>query len=57
MKKYVVPVMTLHKLEPCGILQSSFEKKSEKPFEEDDAPMNTERYQEDSSFDSENLYD
>lgn len=51
MKKYEVPVMKLHQLK-CGSMVMN----SAKPFE-DNSSMKTERYSEDDSFDSGNLYD
>lgn len=53
MKKYEVPVMTLHKLKPCRILSVSGEKRS---FD-NSSSANTESYEVDESFNSNSFFE
>ena len=53
MKKYEVPVMKLHQLKPSTILAGSNEGKE---FV-DNSAVNTQKYEIDKDFDSDNLFD
>ena len=51
MKKYEVPVMKLHQLKPGNILQASGKENFDR------SAANTQKYEIDKDFDSDNLFD
>ncbi len=56
MKKYEVPVMKLHQLKPSTILAVSNGSNEGKEFV-DNSAVNTQKYEIDKDFDSDNLFD
>lgn len=56
MKKYEVPVMKLHQLKPSTILAGSNGSNEGKEFV-DNSAVNTQKYEIDKDFDSDNLFD
>ena len=54
MKKYEVPVVTLHKLKPCRIIMTSGVNEGKETFDRSSA--NTEKFDVDDSFDSNSFF-
>jgi hypothetical protein len=59
MKKYEVPVMKLHQLKPSTILAGSNGSNGSNEGKEfvDNSAVNTQKYEIDKDFDSDNLFD